>query len=64
MPGPSNPDNVPTLNATEKYRTSTGNPVQADRNSSLGATAGAIFTNPTNPTEVDYGAVGTPINKG
>jgi hypothetical protein len=60
MPGPSNPDNVPSDSPTEKYRTSTGNPVRKDFRPTFGAEKGAIFPN----ADISIGAVGTPINRG
>ncbi len=53
MPGPSNPDNVPTNDSTEKYRTSTGTPVRKDLRPTFGASAGALSS-----AEVQLGVVG------
>ncbi len=61
MPGPSNPDNVPTNDSCEKYRTSTGTPVRNDLSPTFGASAGALFGNNTNPTEVEIGGRGQPV---
>ena len=57
----SNKDNVPTNDATEKYRGAVGKPVSSESKATFGAIGGTVPTS-TSSTEVVNGGRGQPVN--